>query len=96
MHNIYNIVFQRAVDGHIFRGHTATLIKINLVRDNVSPLNLQEHHSTWPVGTWRRGSLSICVLFDFEDHEEFLEDLFFCGQCFDAVLTEYHYIYPSL
>ncbi|VDI26896.1 Hypothetical predicted protein [Mytilus galloprovincialis] len=70
-------------------------IRSNLIRNEVVPKR-REHHSNWPVGTWRTGNIPICVLFFYEDHEEFMEDLFFCSHDLNAVLAEYLDIYTPL
>ncbi|VDI24596.1 Hypothetical predicted protein [Mytilus galloprovincialis] len=92
MFNICNSIFQREVNG---RFRHLNPIRSNLIRNEVVPKR-REHHSNWPVGTWRTGNITICVLFFYEDHEEFMEDLFFCSHDFNAVLEEYLDIYTPL
>ena len=101
MYNICSYFLQRQTHARVRqidayrheRGVNMALV--NLIREDVIPMQ-REHHSTWPVGRWRDGFLSICVLFYYEDHEDFLEDLFFCGHYFDGVLYEHHFLIPPL
>ncbi len=101
MLNVCSYVLQRQTHGRVRQTdahrHMAEVNRalVNLIREDVIPMR-REYHSTWPVGRWQDGYISICVLFYYEEHEDFLEDLFFCGHCFDSVLYEHHFLIPPL
>ena len=88
--NICSLLSRREVRGVI---RTNEVSKMYLIRKNVDKLE-SERTTRWPVETWRCGNVFICVLYDFYDNEEFLEDLFFCGYSIEAVLHDYLYCNP--
>ena len=89
-YNIYNLLSTREVNGGFI---SKKVRKTNLIRNEVDKYEY-ESTSHWPVETWRYNKLFICVLYNFDDHEEFLEDLFFNGHYFDAVLADYLNCHP--
>lgn len=89
-YNICQLFLKREINGQFI---LKKFKKTNLIRSDVDQLRVEEH-THWPVSVWRYNKLFICVLFYFDNHEEFLEDLHFCSHDFDAVIGEYLFTSP--
>ncbi|VDI37735.1 protein QN1, partial [Mytilus galloprovincialis] len=85
---------ERELTGKIRRSRRGPKKTANLIRNRVDKLH-HEELSRCPVETWLlKNGYIVCILYNFEHHPEFIEDLYFCGCYFDAVLADYKFMDP--
>ncbi|VDI60107.1 Hypothetical predicted protein [Mytilus galloprovincialis] len=90
----YKIRRERELTGKIRRSRRGPKKTANLIRNRVDKLH-HEELSRCPVETWLlKNGYIVCILYNFEHHPEFIEDLYFCGCYFDAVLADYKFMDP--
>ena len=89
-YNISILLNHREITGKFY---TRKWGKTNLIRSNLNKLPY-EQHSIYPVEVRKvSNNYRLCILFDYENDEDFEEDLHFCRYDFDAVLFEYLFKY---
>ena len=92
--NMYTLLRERELTGKIRRSRRGPKKTANLIRNRVNKLH-HEELSRCPVETWLlKNGYIVCILYNFEHHPEFIEDLYFCGCYFDAVLADYKFMDP--
>lgn len=91
-YNICNVLSQRQISGRISVPKRGTT---NLDRYDVYKLE-HEEKSIYPVETFNvTEHFCLCILFFYDDDEDFLEDMHILQYDFDAILDHYSRV-PSL